>query len=507
MRLMLHIFKKDVRRLWWQIIVTLVLLAALRHADWIPSSTEGWLNLLLPLAWAGLIALVVHEEPLVGDRQFWVTRPYHWPSLLASKALFVVLFIHLPSFLTDGALIAARGFNLLESVSQLLWKQVLLAAALTLPALALAAIVRNLMQFVFIAVLAPAVIIFLAGSVHAAWIPVDEMRHYVTIVLLALAAIAIVLLQYCTRRTTLSRILGVAAGLIAGALFVYISPEYTFTLRSAISPAHAELSLHLAPRQEELPRGWAGSPNRVTVALPIAISGIPESARARFEQLALEIVGPNGDRYRTAKSAVYAPFEKVMLEAYFLPSPFDNSQTPTWLILRFDRSAYDRLKAGTVKVTGKAAVAFYRVGETRWVTVGVNEAIPGIGRCSSVVVEDRYSNGMLKVLCESPSEIAPLWTQVKLLQPDTGQEWKQRLGDSSTVVPGPRQAWLSPLARRQTFFRLTEEQPKSPGSQWLVPRSVLATAKIAITPEPITGYSTFNYTISYLTLSSYVLKR
>ena len=53
MRLMLHILKKDARRLSWQIIVTLVLLAALVRADsqredYVPGSMEGWLNLLLP---------------------------------------------------------------------------------------------------------------------------------------------------------------------------------------------------------------------------------------------------------------------------------------------------------------------------------------------------------------------------------------------------------------------------------------------------------------------------
>ena len=52
MHLMLHIFKKDVRRLWWAVAATLLLLAALAHADrwradWIVGSTEGWLALLL----------------------------------------------------------------------------------------------------------------------------------------------------------------------------------------------------------------------------------------------------------------------------------------------------------------------------------------------------------------------------------------------------------------------------------------------------------------------------
>jgi len=30
---------------------------------------------------------VVHAESLVGDRQFWITRPYEWKKLLTAKAL------------------------------------------------------------------------------------------------------------------------------------------------------------------------------------------------------------------------------------------------------------------------------------------------------------------------------------------------------------------------------------------------------------------------------------
>ena len=60
------------------------------RADWIPSSMEGWLNLLLPLVWACVAALAVQEEPLVGDRNFWTTRPYRWPSLLGAKLMFVI---------------------------------------------------------------------------------------------------------------------------------------------------------------------------------------------------------------------------------------------------------------------------------------------------------------------------------------------------------------------------------------------------------------------------------
>ena len=86
MKLLLHILRKDARRLWLPLGVTLVLLGVLAHDDgWrsdsMPGLAEGWLNLLLPLAWALLAALAVHEESLVGDREFWTTRPHMAPAL------------------------------------------------------------------------------------------------------------------------------------------------------------------------------------------------------------------------------------------------------------------------------------------------------------------------------------------------------------------------------------------------------------------------------------------
>ena len=124
-------------------LVTLALLAALTRLDcwrqdWLASSAEGWLNLLLPLAWACLAALVVQQESLVGDRQYWITWPCPWQTLLGSKLLFVLLFVHLPSLIADAIVVQAHGFSLVECVSRLLWKQALLAAAITLPALGLA---------------------------------------------------------------------------------------------------------------------------------------------------------------------------------------------------------------------------------------------------------------------------------------------------------------------------------------------------------------------------------
>ena len=82
MRITLHIFMKDTRRLRLEIAVTVALLAYLCEIStgnvWMPFRARPRPGLICysALAWAFLLALLFHQEPLVGDRQFWLTRPY-----------------------------------------------------------------------------------------------------------------------------------------------------------------------------------------------------------------------------------------------------------------------------------------------------------------------------------------------------------------------------------------------------------------------------------------------
>ena len=101
----LHIFRKDVRHHWPEILLSLALLIAFAFEQprtWTGQPIEnrflsfllGFLPALMVLSWGFLIVRVVQGETLVGDRQFWVTRPYEWPKLLLAKLLFVFLFFH-----------------------------------------------------------------------------------------------------------------------------------------------------------------------------------------------------------------------------------------------------------------------------------------------------------------------------------------------------------------------------------------------------------------------------
>ncbi|HEY3836888.1 MAG TPA: hypothetical protein VGL72_09970 [Bryobacteraceae bacterium] len=515
---MLHIFQKDLRRLWPAVLITLALLVELSRLDswrkdWLASSAEGWLNLLLPLAWACLIALLVQQEPLVGDRHFWITWPYRWQALLASKALFVLVFIHVPVLLADATIMALHGFHPVEFAARLIWKQVLLAATVTAPALGLATLFENLAAFLLAAIVIGGAAAYLAGAyetLRTPWLPRDEIRGGLATCVLALTAVVIVLVQYARRRTTPSRIAGAGATVFAGLLLGYLPPTVIAKIRSTLHPTGSDITLRLLSTRPELPIDLETLPSRsgpdiVQVALPIAVSGISEIEDVHFNVLSAEIVAADAQRYGMPSYAARRNFEKVDFDA----SLFEYGQRPAWLVLRIRRSVNDKIKDGAVTIRAGFEVSVHHAGQTVWMPVGTTQTVDGAGRCSSAVIESPnvYQQSMLKVLCESPYPILP-GTGIRLWQPETGAEWKQHLGDSAPYASGPRETFLSPLNRLQTFFHLVSDpRDKSPGSRWLVPRDALANAKLAITPNAITAWATADLELRNIRLRDYVLQR
>ena len=152
-----HILRKDVRRLWREIVaVTIVtLLLAWLHGDnrlILPVSRReqalyGLRNLLMPLnagAWWFLILSLIHEEAIPGIHQFWLTRPYRRGALLGAKLLFIFLFVNLPVLLADAIALLRSGVPF--EWTGILWKQVLFSAVVPLPAMAMAAVTAGLSQ-------------------------------------------------------------------------------------------------------------------------------------------------------------------------------------------------------------------------------------------------------------------------------------------------------------------------------------------------------------------------
>lgn len=489
--MILHIVRKDARRLWPQIAISLALLMALAfqdgaRVDAVPGAAEGGLSLALPLVWACLLALAVQQESPADDRQFWITRPYRRGTLLASKLVFTALFVHLPALMGAAAVMMARGFSPWAGAVELVRGQLVLAVVLTIPALAVAALFPNPLQFLFAAIAVPAAAVWATGLLRMPWGWGVQSGYESGLALLLPAAVAILLLQYLRRRLWLTRGIGVAAALAAILLCALAPPRYAYALRSKIQPGGSRLSVRIDTTQR--PWEWHSGSPRGTIAIPIALDGAPDRL-VRLQHLDLQIVAEDGTRISSV-----ATFRDQAALAYTTATPAGYRG----LALRFDVPMWARVTASPVKLRGSFVATFYEKGATATVPVGQTAAIPGVGRCSSFFEETIFSRE-LKAVCSSPGGL-PEITWVRL---EAGSEhWDHFLGDASTHLPGPRDAFLSPVERRQTVFHMAEMR-RGAGSQWLVPEDVVGRGQLRISSERAIGYELIDYDFGLLDLKKW----
>ena len=488
----LHILRKDVLKLWPGVALAWVLLCLLTwkdatRLDFTPSDVEGMLNLLLPTVWACLIGVLIQEEGFGNDRAFWLTRPYRRSSLVLAKLLFVLLFIHAASLVSDCFVLALRGFLPWEYVPHLLRKQLLLAAMLTMPAAALAAATSSFPQFGFMA----AVIVALAVTVRtgieakAPWIAPETLRRIGAIAIVAAGSAAILWLQYSRRKTLWSRGVGLGCTTAAAAVFTLIPKEAVVEARCALAP-----DINIAPRityapETPVPDVSAFARSKfVPLIIPVRIDGWEPFAEARFEQWSV-----------TVDSRPYTAGLSWM------------RQKP-WALqhVNVDRQDFARIAASPVDIRGRAAVTVWNEGPERTMasTNGFAD-VPGLGHCYSMRLETGHGEELLKVICEAPGEI-PLLTGIRLVDPATGQEWKHRLGDSYTEVGYPSEAYLSPLTRRQTFFHIRRTVSNQAVDRWTVPEDAVARSQFTLSGYQVAGCKEIDYVIENVNLPRHIAK-
>lgn len=494
--MILHILKKDVRRLWPAIAVSLIVLGSLAwHDRWrddrMVGEIESYLNLLVPLAWACLLALVVEQEPLVGDRQFWITRPYRRRDLLVSKLLFAALFVHLPSLLADCWILKARGFPPTLYLGELLTKQLVLACALTLPAMALASLVRSFSHFVLELVgLAVAVVLLTVGYwvPQADWEVFESVRRQLVMLLGVGAAAAVLAFQYLGRRVLLSRGVALAGGLSAGLLMGFFLPQSALAIRSSMKPAGATLSMTAPPAAG---RGFAAWPRHV-MSIPVELSGVPPEAQAGVIALQSRIAG-SGASYEHSMHIPWRPFERPL---YFLS--FTSAAS---LVVNLDPAVFARLKNGPVTISGEAGVTLYRTRSS--VSMGTAETrdFGDLGRCTTQLAERRLPEQALKIECESP-RFDPTGSRVRL-RTETGLDRMYSFYNPRNFSNTPRVSWLSPLHRGTVYIDLVPEGSNLP-YELRIPRAVLPTARLEITAVEPLGYAPLKFEFRDLDLQKYI---
>jgi hypothetical protein len=296
MQQVLHILKKDIYCFRVEIVV--VLLSALVSV-WAGLVVGGvqqpmFLRVLLWVTGTYLVTSVIHAEAIPGDKLFWLTRPYHWKSLLAEKLLFLFLFVSLPPAILMFIALHDAGFSTLSILPSLLLWEVLIFLVWILPVAALAAITDKLTSFLIALLFVGAVASAVPGLVSpgpdlpdpVAWVP-----PAVIALILVLGASGILYLQYKGRRTVLGRVF--AAGIVVLGVLVAVAMPLAVAMRvqslfSTEDIDHSAMTL-------SMPGG--AIQNRSGVGFPLDLNGTPAGYIAHVDALVGEVVVADGQTW------------------------------------------------------------------------------------------------------------------------------------------------------------------------------------------------------------------
>ena len=424
----LGIFRKDARQLRVEIALSLAIAAALVWV--IPMQWNGpvetlWgaanhrmlelemmtraLSVLLVISWMLLIVRAVHAEALVGDRQFWVTRPYEWKSLLAAKALFVGAFVMLPLVLMQCAVLLRAGLNPLASLGGLAFDLLLVAGILIAPMMAVAAVTSD---FVKMALSLVAVVLLLVGRVYAVtmhrsytvptwllgrWLLLGNLllpntgepgagRHpQLTIALLLLAVSgAALLVQYARRRTAVARgiLLAPAAVLLVSVLVA--AAHASGTANQFADPVYAALpagetapvELTYVPEAQMVPKMKTLYVSRgedpVGMWILLRVSGLAAD-KAVFTGAYPRVTFTGADGFTWSVNSNEFHAEKIVPTSRVVQAGF-----------RMPKEVYDRLKAGPVTIRLQFALTELQATTQEQLPMpdaGEDVAVPGYGVC------------------------------------------------------------------------------------------------------------------------------
>jgi hypothetical protein len=296
MKQALHIFKKDVRYLRYDIGITLLATVAfclMRNP------------LILPVTWWFLISRVIHAEAIPGDRQFWLTRPYEWKSLVCAKILFIFTFVNLPLLLADAVIIHMAGFSIGQELAGLLWTQVLLVTAFVLPAAAFSAITSGLRELLTVTLfLAVGFLAWVVTSplIHPGfhWMELEWIKTYCLTAQLAAAAAIVLLWQYARRDTFATRIAAGATAVVLLASSSLLPWTGAFALQTHLSNRKMDASslrIELDSGRKWLGHIYAAGQDQMVAELPLQFSGIPAGTELKPNGATMTLRASDGETW------------------------------------------------------------------------------------------------------------------------------------------------------------------------------------------------------------------
>lgn len=313
----LHIFKKDVRRHWPEVLISLALLAFFARRElrlWRTPFEYGsispyffvlsgrYIPFLLVLSWIFLILRVVQSETLVGDRQWWVTKPYVWWQLLLSKLFFVFVVIWAPLFCVQVLLLHHAGFSILSNLGPLFLMQFTLPIVLLVSALALASLTRNLPQALLgMGILVVVLIIGLWIDSISSHMMGDSPAFLDTVeLLLIFGSITLVpVWQFARRKTWASRI--IVAASVGAATVLSLIPfggrvEQSYPVLAA-KDARVQFAFPPIPESQDNPSNLRSVTSETALSIPVNVSGVAPSSVVFIDGMKITVDSPSDSHW------------------------------------------------------------------------------------------------------------------------------------------------------------------------------------------------------------------
>jgi hypothetical protein len=328
--MILHLFKKDVRHSRILLAVWLLLVAlqcaligsSARPGDLVLQGIYLAISVMVPLFQALVLVVIipqlVQEEPQVGTIGFWFTRPISRSALLQSKALFVAMLIALP-LLAEVGVLAANGVTSRDiglAIPEIILNQVSLILSIGV----LAVLTPNFGRFAIVG--AVAVVGLVLVNTGITWLKLFyhpdaamaatmnfsliKSRMVTENLLVVLAAGAVIVHQYLTRKTARS-ILGAVIG---GALAIAVLGFWPWDFLAPPPPPDSGVKFDAAAVKVELGRAMVqdisalrgvGEPLK-SINTVLQISGLPAGYVVTCQRVQPQLAAPDGTALKLQKA-------------------------------------------------------------------------------------------------------------------------------------------------------------------------------------------------------------
>ncbi len=384
-----------------------------------------------------LIARVIHGESLVGDRQFWLTRPYEWKKLLAAKVLFLLVFLYLPFVIAQLALLAEAGFRPFGYLPGLLFNLMLVTGVLIMPLFALATVTSTFARIILtvVAVLLGFVgFSVLSSGLGGITVSAPGGPDFTIPILICICSGAVAL-QYATRRLWLSRLLLIGLFLAIGVAMIIPSDGGTvdraFAARagSQESPIQIEFLHDANHRVTGVP---VQGTNRVQITVPVQVSGIPNGIL-----IMPQFVRVSGNSADGAHGSI--PWQPVVDRLHYLSDSQDSS-----ISFMMDRSIYEGVKGAPIQLQLTLALTQGQAGEATKIPLPTTDfSVPNFGNCSPEIGLGDTLSQITGISCRSAfrqpylTYIETLWSNSPCsgaaTEPDKGVQGAAWAGDFDTA--------------------------------------------------------------------------